>query len=129
MFKFQDGISTKLEQVEFEQVQTFAWTVVEVLKEHMENKKIKENKKKWKFLPFFRKKNFEIFFSTVTRQWGSQRDTSRGIQGEESPDTPAEVLEYDNLLSRIEASETRISKELLDKAEQQVREDSITDDT
>ena len=30
--------------------------------------------------------------------------------------------------SRIETSETRINKELLDKAEQQVREDSSTDD-
>jgi len=36
--------------------------------------------------------------------------------------------EYDNLRSRIEASETRISKELLDKAEQQAREASIMDD-
>ncbi len=43
----------------------FWWTVVEVLKEHMEHKKIKEKKKKWKF------------FSTV-------RDTRRGKQGEES---------------------------------------------
>ena len=35
--------------------------------------------------------------------------------------------EYDNLSSRIEASETRISKELLEKAEEQAREASRMD--
>ena len=37
--------------------------------------------------------------------------------------------EYDNLRSRIEASETRISKELLEKAAEQAREASRMHDT
>jgi len=38
-------------------------------------------------------------------------------------------VEYDNLRSRIQASETRISQELRDKTQQQARESSIMDDT
>ena len=37
--------------------------------------------------------------------------------------------EYDNLRSKIQASETRITKELRDKAEKQAREDSTMDET
>ena len=37
--------------------------------------------------------------------------------------------EYDNLRSRIETSETRISKQLLEKAEEQAREASRMHDT
>jgi len=39
------------------------------------------------------------------------------------------MRQYDNLRSRIETSETRISKELLEKAEEQAREASRMDDT
>jgi hypothetical protein len=37
-------------------------------------------------------------------------------------------VEYDNLCSKIQDSETRITKELRDKADQQAREDSTTMD-
>ena len=37
--------------------------------------------------------------------------------------------EYDNLRSKIQGSETRITKELRDKAEKQAREDSTMDET
>ena len=37
--------------------------------------------------------------------------------------------EYDNLRSKIQASETRITKELRDKAEKQAREASTMDET
>ena len=37
--------------------------------------------------------------------------------------------EYDNLCSKIQASKTRITKELRDTAEQQAREDSTMDET
>ena len=37
--------------------------------------------------------------------------------------------EYDNIHSQIEVSETRISKELRDKVEQQVREVTVMDDS
>jgi hypothetical protein len=37
--------------------------------------------------------------------------------------------EYDNLSSKIQASETRITKELRDKAEKQTREASTMDET
>jgi hypothetical protein len=37
--------------------------------------------------------------------------------------------EYDNLRSKIQASETRITKELRDKTDQQDREDSTMDET
>jgi hypothetical protein len=37
--------------------------------------------------------------------------------------------EYDNLSSKIQASETRITKELRDKDDQQSREDSTMDET
>ena len=37
--------------------------------------------------------------------------------------------EYDNLRSKIQASETRITEELRDKAEQQAREASNLDET
>ena len=37
--------------------------------------------------------------------------------------------EYNNLCSKIQVSETRISKELRDKVEQQARESSTMDET
>ena len=37
--------------------------------------------------------------------------------------------EYDNLRSKIQTSETRITKELRDKTDQQAREDSTMDET
>ncbi len=37
--------------------------------------------------------------------------------------------EYDNLCSKIQDSETRITKELRDKDDQQAREDSTMDET
>ena len=49
--------------------------------------------------------------------------------GEEGDDEDDMRAEYDNLRSRIETSETRISKQLLEKAEEQAREASRMHDT
>ena len=49
MFKFQDEIWTKLEQVEFEQVHKHVHEQIKLSYEHMENKKIEENKKNGNF--------------------------------------------------------------------------------